>query len=91
MKFRAILASTLVVFAFKANAAQPQPPGIESPLKGGTCSTNNFTGADTVFNCEHIGQVKIREIYEKGWRVVDRVVYPTGFNIHVLIIEEQKR
>lgn len=93
MKLFAKLPLALFVLAFTASVAQSQPqtPAYDVPAKGGTCTTNNYIGAETIFICEHIGQVRIRQIYEKGWRVVSRIIYPTGFNIHELIIEEQRR
>lgn len=40
--------------------------------KGGICTTNQsrITGAEHVWICEHLGRVTIRQIYEKGFRVV---------------------
>ena len=37
--------------------------------RGGVC-IGPFHGADSVLQCEHIGKVTIKQIYEKGFRVV---------------------
>lgn len=63
-------------------------------LKGGICTTSQsrVTGADHVWHCEHLGRVTIRQIYEKGFRVVtayssDPAEKTSQFQY--LIIEEQ--
>jgi hypothetical protein len=63
-------------------------------LKGGICVTHQsrITGAEHVWICEHLGRVTIRQIYEKGFRVVsaysaDPAEKTTQFQY--LIIEEQ--
>lgn len=57
--------------------------------KGGYCVCNGFTGANSVFKCEHLGEVTIREIYEKGWRIVLKQDVPGVSAAMGLIIEEQ--
>ena len=47
--------------------AQAAPAG--GPIKGGLCY-----GTPQALNCEHLGKVTIKEIYEKGWRVVEYVI-----------------
>ena len=62
--------------------------------RGGVC-IGPFRGADSVLQCEHIGKVTIKQIYEKGFRVV--TVYTPFYNgeklvvtNYTMIIEEQK-
>lgn len=68
----------------------------ETAQRGGMCFTNNLRidDANVVWNCEHLGRVTIRQIYEKGFRVVGS--YPAEYGekkliFQFLIIEEQKR
>ncbi|MBC7207240.1 MAG: hypothetical protein H5U27_12060 [Methyloversatilis sp.] len=61
-----------------------------APLRGGVC-IGPFRGADSVLNCEHIGQVTIRQIYEKGFRVVHMQDNPNTATYVRLVIEEQAR
>lgn len=91
MKFFAKLPLALLVLAFTANAAQPQPQTNDAPLKGGLCFTKAYNGQDSIFTCEHIGPVTIRQIYEKGWRVVHRMANNDIYQFQSLIIEEQRR
>jgi hypothetical protein len=65
-------------------------------LRGGYCFSNHAKISDTevVWRCEHIGDVPLRQIYEKGFRVVgmyraDPMEKIYGFQF--LIIEEQRR
>lgn len=62
--------------------------------RGGTCFTTNpkITGADMTWNCEHIGRVTTKQVYDKGFRVVG--VYPTNpssktIQFQYMVIEEQ--
>lgn len=74
-----------------------KPIAATSPnLRGGYCFTNHAKVSDTevVWRCEHIGDVPLRQIYEKGFRVVgmyraDPMEKTFGFQF--LIIEEQRR
>jgi hypothetical protein len=56
--------------------------------RGGICASE-FRGLNPVLTCEHIGKVTIKQIYEKGFRVVlmknhnDTSIYVT------MVIEEQ--
>ncbi len=63
-------------------------------LKGGSCySVSTLPNAyGATFSCDHLGQVKsIREIYDKGFRVVNSVVVSTSEGKgYYLIIEERK-
>jgi len=88
----ALLAGLLAVVAANAVATDGG-----APLRGGMCYSPNamLSGANTFFNCDHIGRVKdIKEIYEKGFRVVGSGFVPkeagggisTGF---FLVIEER--
>ena len=79
-------AAFLLVFS-SVTFAQP------TPLKGGTCS--GFTNGQTIssslqFNCQHIGNVTISQIYEKGFRVVTTYFYGMGSAWAYLVIEEQR-
>ncbi len=80
--------------------AQAQPQGVpflsQGVQRGGMCFTNHsrMKDADVPWTCEHIGKVTIRQIYEKGFRVVgsystDLTEKPTQFPF--LIIEEQRK
>lgn len=81
----ALLAGLLAVVAATAFAADGG-----APLRGGVC-IGPFRGADSVLNCEHIGQVTIRQIYEKGFRVVHMQDNPNTATYVRLVIEEQAR
>ena len=61
-----------------------------APLRGGVC-IGPFRGADSVLHCEHIGKVTIRQIYEKGFRVVHMQDDKNTASYVVLVIEEQAR
>ncbi|WP_323074162.1 hypothetical protein [Mycetohabitans endofungorum] len=68
-----------------------------STQRGGMCFTNHLRigSADIVWKCEHIGQATIKQIYEKGFRVVGS--YPVSLSNKTmqlgqyLVIEEQGR
>ena len=67
-----------------------------SVQRGGMCFTNTSRIKDTevTWNCEHIGRVTMRQIYEKGFRVVG--VYAADpsdktWQFQYLVIEEQRR
>lgn len=60
------------------------PAAAPPPLRGGVCWVHDMGG--TSFDCDHIGSIKfIREIYERGFRVVATF---TGGMGPALIIEE---
>lgn len=59
--------------------AAPQNP----PLKGGSCY-----GTPQALTCDYLGKVTVKEIYEKGWRVVSYT--KEGPNTISLVIEEQR-
>ena len=61
-----------------------------APLRGGVC-IGPFRGADSVVHCEHIGKVTIRQVYEKGFRVVHMQDDKNTASYVVLVIEEQAR
>ena len=82
---KALLACLLAVAAVKAFAADGG-----APLRGGVC-IGPFRGADSVLNCEHIGQVTIRQIYEKGFRVVHMQDDKNAATYVRLVIEERTR
>ena len=82
---KALLAGLLAVVAANVVAADSG-----APLRGGVC-IGPFRGADSVLNCEHIGQVTIRQIYEKGFRVVHMQDNPNTATYVRLVIEEQAR
>jgi len=62
----------------------------DAAKRGGVC-IGPFRGADSVLNCEHIGQVTIRQIYERGFRVVHMQDNPNTATYVRLVIEEQAR
>ena len=64
-----------------------------NPIRGGVCTTLNFKGHDTKFNCSSVGlgNVTIQEIYEKGWRVVLLNQPNEGGTWMGLVIEEQRK
>ena len=55
---------------------------------GGVC-IGPFRGADSVLYCEHIGKVTIKQIYEKGFRVVHMQDDKNTATYVTLVIEEQ--
>lgn len=75
---------SMVVCLFVSSAAMAVPR-----IKGGRCIAHSYTNNNSIFSCQHIGDVTIAQIYEKGWRVVifdnNPKIYPTV----TLIIEEQ--
>lgn len=89
MKRRLALAVMLTAAAGTATAMDATQQPRKELRKGGYCVSNNFDGANAVFKCEHLGQVTIREIYEKGWRVVLKRDVPRVSAAMGLIIEEQ--
>lgn len=56
--------------------------------RGGVC-IGPFRGADSVLQCEHIGKVTIKQIYEKGFRVVHMQDDKNTTTYVTLVIEEQ--
>ena len=56
--------------------------------RGGVC-IGPFRGADSVLQCEHIGKVTIKQIYEKGFRVVHMQDDKNTATYVMLVIEEQ--
>lgn len=82
---KALLAGLLTVVAANVIAADGG-----APLRGGVC-IGPFRGADSVLNCEHIGQVTIRQIYEKGFRVVHMQDDKNAATYVRLVIEERAR
>lgn len=85
MKMRVFFAFILVAVIGIANAAAGDIP----PRKGGFCVCNQFRGTPSVFQCEHLGNVTISQIYEKGWRVVIKQDVRGVVSAVELVIEEQ--
>lgn len=56
--------------------------------RGGVC-IGPFRGTDSVLQCEHIGKVTIKQIYEKGFRVVHMQDDKNTATYVTLVIEEQ--
>lgn len=56
--------------------------------RGGVC-IGPFSGADSVLTCEHIGKVTVRQIYEKGFRVIHMQDDKNTATYVTLVIEEQ--
>lgn len=73
---------TAIVSMANANA---QATGLK---RGGVC-IGPFRGADSVVNCEHIGKVTIKQIYEKGFRIVHMQDDKNTATYVTLVIEEQ--
>lgn len=59
-----------------------------NPKRGGVC-IGPFRGGDSAFSCEIIGKVTIRQIYEKGFRVVHMQDDKDTATYAILVIEEQ--
>lgn len=72
-----------IVMAAFALTPLTHAEGERHPLRGAQC-----WGGFPKFRCDYIGDVTIKEIYEKGWRVI-----ATAEQQHVLylIIEEQEK
>jgi len=56
--------------------------------RGGVC-IGPFLGAKSVLQCEHIGNVTIKQIYKKGFRVVQMQDDKNTATYVTLVIEEQ--
>ncbi len=82
------------LIAFIMAAISPFASAQAAQQRGGVCLGNVGNGAgigsETEFNCEHIGIVKLKGIYEKGFRVVSVVPSTKLPSYYTLIIEEQK-
>lgn len=75
--------SVLSLFAISVNAAGQ---------KGGGClAANSVGGSGATYYCDHIGQVTLKQIYEKGFRVVAYDHDPRNDGRAALIIEEQTK
>lgn len=59
-----------------------------NPKRGGVC-IGPFRGGDSVLMCEHIGKVTIKQIYEKGFRVIHMQDDKNTATYVTLVIEEQ--
>lgn len=91
--FAALVFATAATSFGQTSPQQSQPSQgqhASAPMKGGFCLTNSYTGGNAIFNCDYLGAVTIKQIYEKGWRIV-------AFNQNLefkrtaeLIIEEQR-
>ena len=77
-KYAAAVFMTAICSLSNAQAAPNQ-----APVKGGLCY-----GTPQALNCEHLGKVTVKEIYEKGWRVVAYV--KEGPNTVTVVIEEKR-
>lgn len=85
MKTTRFFLTLLVALMFNPNAnAQSQ-----KIKQGGTCWVEFFNENIARFNCEHIGFVTVRGIYEKGYRVVAVYEYGGGTKSAILVIEQQ--
>lgn len=81
-----ILISAFIMTALSSMAnANAQAAGAK---RGGVC-IGPFRGADSILNCEHIGKVTIKQIYEKGFRVVHMQDDKNTATYVMLVIEEQ--
>lgn len=64
--------------------------GQRTLIKGGVCITHVYKNASSVFSCQHIGDVTISQIYEKGWKIVSSYSQQgPGYHTTTLIIEQQ--
>lgn len=64
-------------------ASNAQSAAVNQPMRGGTCF-----GTPQLLTCDYLGKVTIKEIFDRGWRVVSLV--KEGPNSVTLIIEEQR-
>jgi hypothetical protein len=80
------LASAVILAAlFGMTNASAQAAGGK---RGGVC-IGPFRGADSVLLCEHIGKSTIKQIYEKGFRVVHMQDDKNTATYVMIVIEEQ--
>jgi hypothetical protein len=88
----------MLISAFIVAATQGVAHAASEPVRGGMCYSPNalLSGAATVFNCDFIGRVKdIKEIYEKGFRVVSSGFVPKeaggGISSGFYVVIEERR
>ncbi len=90
MKKTLLLAAFISAFTFSTQAAAAK--------KGDYCDTDRLSseykyqtisGSQTVFQCGTLGRVSIKEIYERGWRVVLINHPPNNPQYTYMVIEEQ--
>jgi hypothetical protein len=107
---QAVAATLCVALGAVLPASQVSAADANGKLKrGGMCTYSvqksanlrdsdrgNVTYRQALFLCDHLGEVTVAQIYERGWRVVSAVRNPaTGSAVDVwqapafLIIEEQ--
>lgn len=84
MKQMFVAAAIVAAFSGMTNANAEAAGG----KRGGVC-IGPFRGADSVLLCEHIGKVTIKQIYEKGFRVVHMQDDKNTATYVTLVIEEQ--
>ncbi|CAB1371180.1 conserved exported protein of unknown function (plasmid) [Denitratisoma oestradiolicum] len=80
----------LTLFAFIMTALSAATNVLAAPARGGVCGAYPFNGADTKFDCEHLGKVTIKQIYERGWRIVSMGQQNDGGSWTYIVIEEQR-
>lgn len=91
------LAVAFMMAALSAVAhAGPEATGAKGGTCGGVGIFNGGKANDGAFECEHLGHVTIKEIYERGWRVVSSGFLPEKAasplrSYMYLIIEEQRK
>lgn len=56
--------------------------------RGGIC-IGPLRGGDSVLHCEHIGKVTVKQIYEKGFRVIHMQDDKNTATYVMVVIEEQ--
>lgn len=93
--FSAIILTATFAFATTAHA-DTKPESSSRPLRGGTCFAASMKVKDdkALWRCEHLETVTIKEIYEKGFRVVSVGSTDLGggnMQPQYLVIEEQRR
>jgi len=87
------LTAVIMLTAICAAAVASEGPTVaqgQTFRKGGFCICNAFLGADSVFSCEHIGKVTIRDIYARGWRIAHMQDVKNTAGVVELVIEEQR-
>lgn len=107
--FQATVAALCVALGAVLPASQASAADANGKLKrGGMCTYSiqksaaqrdadrTLTYRHSMFNCDHLGEVTVAQIYEKGWRVVSAVRNTASTTVvdvsqapAFLIIEEQ--
>jgi hypothetical protein len=65
---RLVLAVILTAIAGMATGTEATQQTRGEPRKGDFCVTR-LMGAHSVYDCQYLGKVTIKQMYEKGWRI----------------------